>query len=399
MGGAAGLERRKRAPAGRSRLPRVGTGHNVLGMVETPPDTFPPSSPASPGEAAWEAWIAPIRGLLLATIIPAAYLGIIPIPIAGGLLVLFAGYMAVLAVGPRRMPALRRADVVVVLDLFVITVLVLLTGTLKSPFVYLYYLVILEAAVRLSLFQALFAAVATAAVVILLGLYASPVQVYRASGVHLGRFAAGGFLLALVLGIAAEVRRAGQDRLQWRGLLDRQFREATGRLQTQIEKLDRLAQADSLTGLANHRALWEALEREIARAGRFRHPVSVVVVDIDKFKQVNDRYGRLRGDAALRIVGEAMQKVCRTMDLGARFGGDEFVLLLPQTPKVAAVQVAERLRRQVEELSFPGGMRLTASVGVASMPEDATTTDALLEAAEWAMYQARHGGGNRVGLR
>jgi diguanylate cyclase (GGDEF)-like protein len=368
-------------------------------MAEIRAHAFTQPSQAPSSAPAWESWITPIRAVLLATSIPASYLGIIRPLVGAGVVVLLGGYVLLLAVGPRRVPALRRPDVVVVLDLLVITALVALSGTLKSPFLYLYYLVILEAGVRLSLFQALFTAVATAAAVILLGLYGSAPGALRASGFHLGRFAAGGFLLALILGIAAEVRRAGGDRLQWRLLLDRQFRDATGRLQAQIDKLDRLAQADSLTGLANHRALWEELEREIARAGRFRHPVSLVVADIDKFKQVNDRHGRLQGDATLRTIGEAMKKVCRTMDLGARFGGDEFVLLLPQTPKIAAVQVAERLRRQVEELSFPEGLRLTVSVGVASMPEDATTTDALLEAAELAMYQVKHSGGNRVGLR
>jgi diguanylate cyclase (GGDEF)-like protein len=323
----------------------------------------------------------------------------IPAPVGVGGLVLLGGYVLALVVGPPRVPALRRADVVIVLDLLVITGLILASGTLKSPFLYLYYLVILEAALCLSVFQALFTAVATAAVVILLGLYASAVPAHRAGGFHLGAFTAGGFLLALILGLAVETHRAGQDRIQWRALLNQQFRDATGRLHAQIEKLDRLAQTDSLTALMNHRGLWEALEREIARAGRFQHPVSVVVVDIDTFTQVNDRYGRLRGDATLRTAAEAMKKVCRTMDLAARVGGDEFVLLLPQTPKVAAVQVAERLRRQVEELSFPEGIRLTASVGVASMPEDATTTDALLEAAESAMDRVRQGGGNRVGLR
>ncbi len=164
------------------------------------------------------------------------------------------------------------------------------------------------------------------------------------------------------------------------------------------EELHHLALTDDLTGLKNHRGLGEALEQEAARAGRFGQPLSAVLIEIDKFKRINDRYGHMRGDTVLRAAAGAMKKSCRTMDLAGRFGGDEFVLLLPETSKGAAAGVAERLRRQLEELSLPEGIRVTASFGVASLPQDATTTDGLLEAADRAMYQAKHTGGNRVGL-
>jgi diguanylate cyclase (GGDEF)-like protein len=123
-----------------------------------------------------------------------------------------------------------------------------------------------------------------------------------------------------------------------------------------------------------------------------------VLVEIDKFKQVNDRYGHLRGDAVLRAVAEAMKKVCRTMDVAARSGGDEFVLLLPQTPKISAARVAERLRHQLELQPFPDDIRLTASLGIAAMPNDESAAESLLEAADRAMYQVKRAGGNRVGL-
>ncbi|HKV45851.1 MAG TPA: MASE1 domain-containing protein [bacterium] len=162
------------------------------------------------------------------------------------------------------------------------------------------------------------------------------------------------------------------------------------------EDLNRLALTDGLTGLANHRALWDALEREVARAMRGARPVSVVIVEIDKFKQINDFFGHLEGDTILRTVADVLKKNSRAMDLPARFGGDELVLLLPDVAKKAAVQIAERVRHYVEEIPIGGGTRLTVSVGLASLPEDGETAKALIEAADHAMYEAKHGGGNRV---
>jgi diguanylate cyclase (GGDEF)-like protein len=163
------------------------------------------------------------------------------------------------------------------------------------------------------------------------------------------------------------------------------------------DDLRRLALTDSLTGLANHGALWETLKREIARAIRVGHPLSVVLVEIDKFKGINDRYGHLRGDEILRAVATGLKKICRRMDLAARFGGDEFVVILPDTPRDAALQVGEKLRRHVEKIGLQDGVPLTASVGVASLPDDGATADILLEASDRAMYQVKRAGGNRVG--
>ena len=166
----------------------------------------------------------------------------------------------------------------------------------------------------------------------------------------------------------------------------------------QDQELHTLALTDDLTGLANHRGLSEALERESARARRFGYPVSLVLVEIDKFKQVNDQFGHVQGDAVLRAVAQAMKKVCRTMDIAARSGGDEFVLLLPQTPKIAAARVAERLRQELEQHLFPHEIRLTASLGLATMPSDESAAGSLLEAADRAMYHVKRAGGNRIGL-
>lgn len=164
------------------------------------------------------------------------------------------------------------------------------------------------------------------------------------------------------------------------------------------EELRRQAMTDGLTDLANRRAVVEALRREIARAVRFEYPVSVVVVEIDKFKRVNDRHGHLRGDEVLRAVGDVLRGACRQMDLAARSGGDEFVILLPYTSKRAAARIAERARRRIEGLVLQDGIRLTASLGVASIPDDGATAAALFDAADQAMYEVKHAGGNRVGV-
>lgn len=166
------------------------------------------------------------------------------------------------------------------------------------------------------------------------------------------------------------------------------------------ETLSQLALTDGLTGLANHRALWEALEREVARAQRTGDPIAVVLVEVDKFKQINDRLGHLAGDAILRSVAGVLRANSRAMDLASRFGGDEFVLLLPNATKTAAVQIAERVRRHVEEIplveSLP--LRLSVSVGLAGTPDDGETAKALIQAADQAMYEAKRVGGNRVNV-
>src|SRR5579872_1631525 len=160
--------------------------------------------------------------------------------------------------------------------------------------------------------------------------------------------------------------------------------------------LHRLALTDALTGLGNRRALWDALEREIARARRNRHPVSVALVEIDAFKHINDRFGHLQGDVALRKMADVLRTRTRATDLSARFGGDEFVLLLPDVTKRTAVQVAERIRSHVSEIVLRGDARLTVSIGVATMPEDGETAEAVVEGADRAAYEAKHAGGDRV---
>ena len=162
------------------------------------------------------------------------------------------------------------------------------------------------------------------------------------------------------------------------------------------EDLTRLARTDGLTGLANHRALWEALEREVGATRRSGAPLSLVVVEIDGFKDINDRFGHLQGDIILRAVAETLRENSRVTDLASRVGGDEFLLLLPGLAKDTAASVAERIRQHVEQTPVPDGIKLTVSVGLASLPADGQTARALVEAADQAMYAVKRNGGNRI---
>ncbi len=162
------------------------------------------------------------------------------------------------------------------------------------------------------------------------------------------------------------------------------------------EDLTRLAHTDGLTGLANHRALWEALEREVAATRHTGAPLSLIVVEIDGFKDINDRFGHLQGDIILRAVADTLRQNSRTTDLASRVGGDEFLLLLPGLAKDMAASVAERIRHHVEQTPVPDGIKLTVSVGIACLPADGHTARALAEAADQAMYAVKRNGGNRI---
>lgn len=162
-----------------------------------------------------------------------------------------------------------------------------------------------------------------------------------------------------------------------------------------------LSITDPLTGVPNRRHLFQQLEAEVNRAIRYGTPVSLVMIDIDHFKHLNDTAGHRAGDLALKQVCGALKHSVRKVDTLARYGGEEFVVLLPQVSRVEALEVAEKLRRAVEETPVdqghvqPGG-RVTISLGVATLPDDAADQPRLVDAADSALYASKRGGRNRV---
>jgi diguanylate cyclase (GGDEF)-like protein len=163
--------------------------------------------------------------------------------------------------------------------------------------------------------------------------------------------------------------------------------------------VEQQALVDGLTGLANRRLCTAALEKEIARAQRFDEPLSLVLADIDDFKQVNDRWGHPTGDAVLKAFADTLRESVREIDLAGRWGGEEFALLLPGTDLDGGHELAERVRRSLElqEVTAPDGsiVRVTASFGVAAFPE-AESQDQLVAASDGALYEAKRTGKNRV---
>lgn len=160
----------------------------------------------------------------------------------------------------------------------------------------------------------------------------------------------------------------------------------------------RRAQRDALTGVGNRAALDLALDREVQLAQRHHCPLSLVVVDIDHFKQINDRYGHLVGDDCLQAVAKNIAESCRTTDCIYRYGGEEFVLVLSQTNQEGALATAERVRQAIAELKLDCAgsvIELTASAGVAALRESESSYD-LFHRADTALYRAKNAGRNRV---
>ncbi len=166
-------------------------------------------------------------------------------------------------------------------------------------------------------------------------------------------------------------------------------------------KLERLSMHDDLTGLYNYRYLHTRLSEEFKRAERYHDPLACIVLDLDRLAAVNEASGRPTGDSVLRGVADILRKSVREVDVVARFGGDEFLIILPSTHFAGSVTVAERIWREVGEHAFLGDLtrrsKITASVGVALYPSrDVRTKDALLRSADTALVQAKRDGGNRV---
>jgi diguanylate cyclase len=158
------------------------------------------------------------------------------------------------------------------------------------------------------------------------------------------------------------------------------------------------AASDVLTGLPNRRAADETIKRMTAHAGRTLSPLAVVLLDLDHFKHVNDVHGHDQGDKALAAIGQVLTGTLRASDFVARYGGEEFLALLPDTDRTGAFDVAEKLRRAIERTDISGVGNVTASVGIAVLPDDAVEPEYLLRKADRALYAAKARGRNRVEL-
>ena len=176
------------------------------------------------------------------------------------------------------------------------------------------------------------------------------------------------------------------------------FHDVTSQKQTEAALRD-LARHDPLTGIANRRYFFERAKQEFARTKRYRTPLSIAEMDIDHFKQINDRYGHAAGDEVLKSFCSASQRLIRETDLFARIGGEEFAVLLPDTGLDGATRLAERLRRAVADskLSLSAGeISYTISIGVATLRSADTGAEDCLRRADSAMYRAKQNGRNRV---
>jgi diguanylate cyclase (GGDEF)-like protein len=160
-------------------------------------------------------------------------------------------------------------------------------------------------------------------------------------------------------------------------------------------ELERLSVTDALTGLYNRRHLMGTLANEVQRSRRLRRTFSVLLADVDHFKQYNDTHGHLAGDAVLVKVAEIFRKMTRAVDSVARYGGEEFVVMLIEAPIAIAATVAERIRARVAGEAFQGG-KMTVSIGAAEYPANGDTPEELIASADAAMYQAKTGGRDRV---
>ena len=158
-----------------------------------------------------------------------------------------------------------------------------------------------------------------------------------------------------------------------------------------------ISNTDKLTGLANRQKLSGDMSEAMLRAHQRERPLSVLLLDVDNFKNVNDTFGHLAGDSVLQALSALTVDVLRAQDIAGRWGGEEFLVLLPEADADEAREIAEKLRRRIEEFSFADGLHCTVSIGLAEMrPHD--TQDSLIHRADTALYHAKRLGKNRVSV-
>lgn len=174
------------------------------------------------------------------------------------------------------------------------------------------------------------------------------------------------------------------------------------KLKRQEEAMKRLSVTDELTGLFNHRFFYQCLEKEADRARRYRHPLTLVIIDLDNFKKYNDTWGHIQGDRALATAAAVLKSAVRSTDIVARYGGEEFAIILPMTDLVSAKVICERIRESLAATPIPAGKGstepLTASFGAVSL-ESTMTAEQLVKEADKILYFAKNCGKNLVTCR
>jgi diguanylate cyclase (GGDEF)-like protein len=191
------------------------------------------------------------------------------------------------------------------------------------------------------------------------------------------------------------IEQQAADVNQYSQRLDAAYKE----LESTNARLKEFSFKDEVTGLYNRRFFSIRLEEEVSRYRRFNHPVSVVLLDLDGFKAVNDDLGHAAGDETLRGMADILLKQSRGINVICRYGGDEFAVLLVETSKNGARLYADRIRYILSSSTFSHGRRVTASFGIASLPEDVTpSAEELIRAADEALYAAKRAGKNRVSV-
>jgi diguanylate cyclase (GGDEF)-like protein len=179
------------------------------------------------------------------------------------------------------------------------------------------------------------------------------------------------------------------------GYVTEVFNDMVARLHESRSELERLSVTDDLTGLYNRRYLMDSLANEVRRSRRLDHPCALLMADVDHFKEYNDAYGHLAGDAALARIAAILRETTRDVDCAARYGGEEFVVLMPETRAAGAIETAQRIRTRLATDEIVGG-KLSVSIGVAQFPDDGDAPEALLARADAALYRAKREGRDRV---
>jgi diguanylate cyclase (GGDEF)-like protein len=279
-------------------------------------------------------------------------------------------------ISPTPRPGTARILIEATVGILFITLLVTLTGNASSPFFFLFPLLVGGIALISRPVVAL-ALTFEAACAFVIAALAGPIegQAGRDAGVRVAVNMTALILLTYSCMVIARVQR--------------QTRDAAVRLST----------LDPLTDLYNRAFLFNAVDREIQRGRRFKRGFCLLMMDLDGLKAINDRFGHFEGDTVLRGVAQMITDGLRAIDVASRYGGDEFVAVLPETDPSGAYVVAEKIRRSVAEMVVEAGgqqIRTSLSIGVVSFPEDGQTADELMIAADEAMYSSKRLGKNKV---